>query len=145
MTMPGGRLLRRLFTSSSGSRAERIARITPAVLYLLFIFIVSGIPAAHLRPITDDRIAHFFEYFILGVLLLIAAASFGPIDRRLRLVGASWLFGALFALSDEVHQLFVEGRHPSWSDVVFDVLGMTASMIVIVVLLKPNLKPRPRG
>lgn len=145
MKMPGLRLLRRLFTSSSGSRAQRIARITPAILYLMLIFIVSGIPGADLRPFTEDRIAHFVEYFILGGLLLTAAASFGPVDRSLKLVSASWLFGALYALSDEVHQMFVPGRQPSWNDVLFDVLGLTASMIGIVVLLKPNVKRRLRS
>lgn len=145
MKIPGLRLFRRLFTFSPGSRAERVARITPAILYLIVIFMVSAVPAADLRPLTDDRIAHFVEYFILGGLLLIAAASFGPIDRGLKLVNASWLFGALFALSDEVHQMFVPGRQASWNDVLFDVLGMTACMIGIVVLMKPNVKGRVRS
>ena len=144
MKIPGQRLFRRLFTFSSGSRAERVARIAPAILYLIVIFMVSAIPAADIRPFTDDRIAHFVEYFILGGLLLIAAASFGPIDRSVKLVGAAWMFGALFAISDEVHQKFVPGRQASWNDVLFDVLGLTASIIGIVVLLKPNLKGRMR-
>jgi len=142
MTNPGRGLLRRLFTSSSASRAERTIRITPAILYLTGIFIVSSIPAVQLRPVTDDRIAHFVEYFILGVLLLIAVAAFGPIERSLKVVSATWLFGALYALSDEVHQMFVAGRQASWNDVLFDVLGLTASMIAIVVMLKPMIKRR---
>lgn len=145
MRIPGHGLLRRIFTSASGSRAERMTRIAPAILYMLVIFIVSAIPAQQLRPVADDRVAHFVEYFGLGAVLLIAASSFGPIDRSVRLVGATLLFGALFALSDEVHQRFVAGRQASWSDVMFDVLGLTASMIGIVVLLKPVLKAGPRG
>lgn len=141
MRIPGGKLFRRLFTSSP-SRSEKLARITPAILYLILIFFISSIPAGQIRPFTDDRIAHFVEYFILGVLLLIAAASFGPIQRTRRWVFAAWLFGALFAVSDEVHQMYVPGRQASWNDVLFDVLGLTASMIGIVVMLKPNLKKR---
>lgn len=133
-------LLRRLFTASSASRAERTIRITPAVLYLIGIFVVSSIPGKDVRAFADDRIEHFLEYFGLGVLLLIAVASFGSI-QRLKLVSGSWLFGALYALSDEVHQMFVPGRQPSWNDVLFDVLGLTAAMIGIVVALKPMLKP----
>ena len=53
--------------------------------------------------------AHFTEYLVLGFLL---ALDFRPLKRKIRyfpLVPAI-LSGFLYAVSDEIHQMFVPGR-----------------------------------
>ena len=60
------------------------------------------------------KIAHAAEFAVLGFLLLLAA-------RRDR---AALVLGIAYAISDEVHQHFVGGRHGSPIDVLIDAVGV---------------------
>lgn len=68
------------------------------------------------------KAAHFTSFLLLGVLTACTLFSY---DRRLRLRVPlfSWLFCILYALLDEFHQLFVEGRGAEFSDVCLDSAG----------------------
>lgn len=66
------------------------------------------------------KLAHTAEYAILGALLV-------------RALGRPWpavVLGALYAVSDEVHQSFVRGRHGAWYDVLIDTAGVTIGMLL---------------
>ena len=66
------------------------------------------------------KIAHVTEYAILGALL----------TRAVRRPGLAALAVAVaYAASDEVHQLFVEGRHGSPLDVLIDAAGALAGIL----------------
>ncbi len=41
------------------------------------------------------------------------------------------LFGALFAVSDEIHQSFVPGRDPDFFDWLADCVGISISLLLI--------------
>ena len=43
---------------------------------------------------------------------------------------AGSVVGALYAVSDEVHQHFVRGRHAAWYDVVIDTVGVTIGVVI---------------
>ncbi|MFT3895787.1 MAG: VanZ family protein [Anaerolineales bacterium] len=44
----------------------------------------------------------------------------------------AWLIAVLYAATDEFHQVFTPGRHPSvWDVVIFDNLGALISLAVI--------------
>ena len=44
----------------------------------------------------------------------------------------AWLFAILYAVTDEYHQSFVTGRHPSaWDVLVFDNLGALITMLLV--------------
>ena len=60
------------------------------------------------------KIAHATEYAVLGALLVRATG-------RPRTAA---VLGVLYAVSDEVHQGFVPGRHASPLDVGIDVVGV---------------------
>jgi VanZ like family len=60
------------------------------------------------------KTVHIVEYAVLCFLLVWAT----------RREGASFLLGLAYAVSDEVHQRFVEGRHGSAMDVVIDSIGL---------------------
>lgn len=62
--------------------------------------------------------AHFFTYLVLAVLLLIALKKANP-KRVLIAVGIC----VLYAISDELHQMFVPGRGPQLKDVFIDSAG----------------------
>jgi VanZ family protein len=91
----------------------------PVLVWAGVIFAFSSVPSLSTELGTWDtilrKLAHLAEYAVLGVLL----------DRALRrpqLVVAVALAG-FYAVTDEVHQLFVEGRHGSPVDVGIDTFG----------------------
>jgi VanZ family protein len=67
------------------------------------------------------KFAHFGVYFVLGVLMMNALRTSGVIGFKGFLF--SLIFCILYAISDEVHQLFVPGRGAQVTDVMIDSLG----------------------
>ena len=67
--------------------------------------------------------AHWSEYFILSLLLI--RAWHGQFKRKLELRRAIWVAAAVcvYALGDELHQVFVPSRTASLADVTLDSLG----------------------
>lgn len=65
--------------------------------------------------------AHFFVYLILGVLVFQALRKSGM--RGYRGAMAALAICALYALSDEAHQLFIPGRSGELRDVFIDSAG----------------------
>lgn len=75
----------------------------------------------------DDKLrffAHMGEFMTLGALSAFLLYSFKkgglPVLSSTLLAA---VFGMLYALSDEVHQIFVDGRSFEWCDVGIDSLG----------------------
>ncbi len=48
----------------------------------------------------------------------------------------SWLFGTLYAVTDEIHQLFIQGRSCEFRDVCIDSLGVLTGIIVALTISK---------
>ena len=65
--------------------------------------------------------AHFFIYFLLGVLVLSLLKEYKSFTFLLVIYATLFVF--LYACSDEVHQLFVTGRSGEFLDVLLDLLG----------------------
>lgn len=77
-------------------------------------------------------VAHFLEYTGLAVLIFNALyQTFGYQRPFVALIVSS-----LYAVSDEIHQLFVEGRAFQISDIVIDSLGAAGGIIVLILLIK---------
>lgn len=64
------------------------------------------------------KTAHFAEYALLGLLAALLLRSYG-----LRQWWLPWLLVSLYAVTDEVHQLFLPGRSGQLSDVLLDSVG----------------------
>lgn len=64
------------------------------------------------------KMAHFSIYFILGILLILCANTFNTSDKKRILY--SWIIGTLYACTDEIHQIFVDGRSGELRDVCID-------------------------
>lgn len=65
--------------------------------------------------------AHFFTYLLLGVLVLNGLKSSGVSGYKG--IALTLLICILYAISDEVHQLFVQGRGGQVKDVLIDSFG----------------------
>lgn len=71
--------------------------------------------------------AHFFIFLILGGLFITAFNSFGVTGWKGIL--ASFVLCVLFAISDEVHQIFVDGRGAQLKDLKLDVAGASVGIL----------------
>ena len=96
----------------------------PVVLWAAVIFSFSAVPDLGTGLGTWDlvlrKIAHASEFAVLGALLL----------RALRDERAALAAGVAYAISDEVHQLFVPGRVGSPIDVAIDSAGVAIGVLL---------------
>lgn len=80
------------------------------------------------------KIAHLSIYTILGIILM---AIFSTAKAKaLNRLGASLIVGIILATSDEIHQCFVPGRGPLFTDVVIDSLGVLYGILVVMIVQK---------
>ena len=77
-------------------------------------------------PAFTRVIAHFTEYALLAALW---AWALGPALGR-RALPAAAAISLLYALSDEYHQSFVEGRDSDPVDVLVDACGIAFALVV---------------
>ncbi|MCD4844645.1 MAG: VanZ family protein [Methanosarcinales archaeon] len=81
-----------------------------------------------------DKILHFIEYIVLGVLLYLTMYySPGSFTRKYAAVFA-FIIGVLFAISDEIHQFFVSGRSSSVLDLIADSIGVAFAVVTMYVI-----------
>ena len=97
----------------------------PVVVWAGVIFALSSIPSLSTGLGTWDLVlrkgAHVTEYAILGALL------YRAFWREL----AAFAAAAAYAVSDELHQHFVAGRHASPVDVAIDAAGIAAGIVLL--------------
>ena len=105
---------------------RKLALWGPVVAWAAVIFALSSIPSLSSGLGTWDEVlrkgAHLTEYAILGALLLRAFGRWQP----------ALLTGIAYAVSDEIHQHFVAGRHSSPFDVAFDACGVAIGLLVLL-------------
>jgi VanZ family protein len=104
-----------------------LPRWFPALFFMTVIFIFSSQPSDDLpRFASWDRVVKKMGHAIGYGLLALSYLHFFKYDKKRYWL--AWLLAVLFSATDEFHQSFVPGRHPSIVDVlVFDNLGaMTA-------------------
>ena len=104
-------------------RRSALAAWLPVVLWAAVIFAFSSVPSLSTELGTLDtilrKLAHLAEYAILGALL--ARALHRPV--------VAVALAGLYAVSDEVHQTFVEGRVGAVLDVGIDTVGALAGVL----------------
>lgn len=124
--------------------------ILAAVLMMAFIFWQSSLPAdvssmesnviveklsvvlkadKEVLSFSVRKCAHFLEYLILGLPLALVFWDM----RRLKLL-LPWGTGTLYAVSDEIHQMFVPGRSCELRDILIDCAGAAAGVLLIWLL-----------
>lgn len=79
------------------------------------------------------KLAHFFEYFILSMLLFNALVVTG-IKKNLFAIIITICF--TYACSDELHQLFINGRAGRLYDIVIDTFGSLMGTLLLSKIYK---------
>ena len=93
------------------------------------------------------RVAHTVEFFFVGLFASATAACLGEClpCARFRYVLAL-LFCAVCSVGDQVHKIFVPGRHFDIIDLGFDAAGyVTAMLLVLLVSAWVHHATRPIG
>ena len=100
------------------------------LLWMAAIFFMSNQPSEALPAYGPwdwliKKGAHFLAYALLAVLAFRVTRE-GPRPYFL-----AFLVAVIYAISDEIHQLFVEGRHGTAVDVAIDSLGALTALLLI--------------
>lgn len=147
----------------------KIKYLALTLLIMVFIFIQSALPADlsgaesnviarmivslfHTDPLQTGvlvrKCAHFTEYLILGVSLILTVRSgygestgAGSQKRIMSSAVISWLIGAAYAATDEFHQRFVDGRSCELRDMMIDAAGVLLGVLITMAVY--SLANRP--
>lgn len=83
------------------------------------------------------KFAHFSIYTILGMSIAGLTCTYGINNKKRAII--TIIAGALYAMSDEIHQTFIPGRSGQITDVLLDTFGViigTILVLKIVLILK---------
>jgi VanZ family protein len=104
----------------------------PALVYAVALFWVSclsRIPLPSINIEFQDKILHFLAYAGFSILIYRALAMPRPVLRHVYLAAAA--LGMLYAVSDEFHQHFVQGRTAELADLTADILGIVLVQVLL--------------
>jgi len=99
----------------------------PACLWAILIFALSSIPRPLPPPMgvkVADKLYHFIEFFIFGLLLARAFLSIASQGKEHKAVLVAAALGIFWGAVDEIHQAFVPGRDASFLDALADGVGV---------------------
>lgn len=121
-------------------------------LWMIFIFVMSSFDATSssnqsnfivdiitsiinikdigLLSLIIRKLAHFIEYFILGILVI------NFITRYDKKIIIAILLCIIYATSDEIHQIFVPGRSCQIIDIMIDSLGSIMGIYLYKLITK---------
>lgn len=80
------------------------------------------------------KIAHFSLYTLVGILLMAICSTYN-LNEIIRII-ISLLSGIVYAISDEIHQMFIAGRTAKPTDVFIDTLGVILGIVITMLILK---------
>lgn len=86
-----------------------------------------------LQPIVR-KTAHFSIYTLLGFFIMNFITTFKT--SIYKKVMFSQIFGSLYAISDEIHQLYIQGRSCEFRDVCIDSLGVFTGIVIAITIIK---------
>ncbi|MGH2941323.1 MAG: VanZ family protein [Solirubrobacteraceae bacterium] len=119
-----------------------VSRYAPPLAVMALIFALSATPdLSSGLGVWDTVLRKLAHITIFGVLWLTLARA-----TSWRRPVLATVVAILYAISDEVHQSFVEGRHGTPVDVAIDALGIgLAALAVHVAARRRRLLPRRHG
>lgn len=77
------------------------------------------------------KVAHVSIYLILSIIVTIILDLYGIENKKLYIY--SLLFCLMYSLTDEVHQLSVDGRSGKMFDVMIDNIGISLGLIIFML------------
>jgi VanZ family protein len=119
-----------LIFSLSGDSFQSSRTLIALQYWIAFFDLPVSLPNVMLLHGALRNVAHFGEFFVLGVLLYRALS--GNLSKfRVKVACGVLGFGLLLALADEFRQVFTNHRAPSVGDSALDFAGVIASQLWI--------------
>jgi VanZ family protein len=81
---------------------------------------------------------------VFGVLALLLWLAIGSTTAGARAPLLALALAAAYAVTDELHQGFVPGRHPSVVDVVIDAIGAAIAVSIVALVAARRARPLVR-
>lgn len=78
------------------------------------------------------KLAHFGIYTSLGLWSMAFISTFN-IKMKKQVIGTT-IWGVMYATTDEIHQLFINGRNGSALDVLLDTTGVIFGSIIVLLI-----------
>ena len=125
------------FSSQNGEESARTSTGLAVFVLRLFVPGFDGMSAAEKAAYFDRLLiymrkgAHFTEFAMLGASLRLL---FHALALR-RPTWIAWAVGTLYACTDELHQMFVDGRGPMLQDVCIDSAGVLIAALLTALCL----------
>ncbi len=82
---------------------------------------------------SSDKVAHFLEYSVLGLLWARAVTHSWPHWTFRLLLMSTLFFTGCYGITDEWHQLYVPGRSSDWHDALADICGGTSGGLIYML------------
>ncbi|MBR3252217.1 MAG: VanZ family protein [Erysipelotrichaceae bacterium] len=120
------------FSAQPAPESEETSNLVAEIVYKIYSFVMAGggklsqseFMARYIQPIR--KLAHFSEFMILAILIFINVIEY----RKRNVYLVSFVLGTLYAVSDEIHQLFVMNRYCSIYDMMIDASGCLLGIII---------------
>lgn len=120
------------FSAQPDVQSEETSNLAAEIIYRIYAFLMANnvhieqgeFMLRFIQPIR--KLAHFTEFMILGILIFINMMEYT--DRKTAL--KSFILGTAYAVSDEIHQLFVKNRYCSINDMLIDSAGCLLGIII---------------
>lgn len=123
------------FSSQNGPKSTKTSDVVTSMVVNVTTSVTNkDIPREEVKKKVEDstflvrKTAHFTEYLILGILVLQLLSDYTKINKRMLIV--SLIICYLYAVSDEVHQIFISGRTAKVLDTFIDGAGSLVGITI---------------
>ena len=129
-----------MFSNQNGTKSESTSdKVTSTIIGTAEVVTKQEINEEKKNNIIEDsrvfirKSAHFFLYFILGILSYLTFRSYN-INKRILFYSVTFCF--VYAVSDEIHQIFSSDRTFKILDIFIDTIGGLFGGIICLIINK---------
>ncbi len=135
-----------LIFNFSSQPADDSMDLSDGLLNKILVFLKISLPedVVIFMRVFIRKVAHFAIYALLGILAYLLLKTGYSIENKLAFPWALAV-SAFYAVTDEVHQLFVSGRSGSVKDVFLDSVGALCGIILAWGLCRILLGRKKNG
>lgn len=129
------------FSAQSAQESSKLSGRIVTVVIKIFMPSYDELPFLKKQQIKEKisyivrKAAHFTEFTALGFFLMLYLFSLNLNIKLFYLAFFSWIGGTFYAITDEIHQMFVTARYSSITDVLIDSSGVFSGVIFLILLL----------